>query len=65
MTRYIAAHDTEMPGACLAACRTIRDVHERFDLPATFFIQGTLLETDVPALLEPPFTYADEGRPDL
>lgn len=46
MTRYIAAYDTEMPGACLAACGTIRDVHERFGFPATFFIQGTLLEAE-------------------
>ncbi|HOU13135.1 MAG TPA: polysaccharide deacetylase family protein [Anaerolineae bacterium] len=49
MTRYIAAYDTEMPGACLVACRTIRDVHERFGFDATFFIQGTLLEADGPA----------------
>ena len=49
MTRYIAAYDTEEPGECLAACRKIRQVHERFDFPATFFIQGTLLEADGPA----------------
>lgn len=44
MTRYIAAYDTESPGACLAACRRIRKGHEAFDFPATFFIVGKLLE---------------------
>ena len=46
VTRYIAAYDTEMPGECLAACQKIREVHERFEFPATFFIQGTLLEAE-------------------
>ena len=46
MTRYVAAYDTERPGDCLAACRTIRAVHEQFDVPATFFIVGQLLETE-------------------
>lgn len=46
MTRYIAAYDTEKPGDCLAACRRIREVHERFDFPGTFFIVGTRLEEE-------------------
>ena len=45
MTRYIAAYDTEMPD-CLAACRRIREVHERFEFPATFFIVGKRLEAE-------------------
>jgi len=46
MTRYIAAYDTEMPGSCLAACRRIREVHEEYSFPATFFIVGQLLENE-------------------
>jgi peptidoglycan/xylan/chitin deacetylase (PgdA/CDA1 family) len=41
--RYIAAYDTESP-ACLAACRRIVEVHKRFEMPATFFIVGKMLE---------------------
>ncbi len=46
MTRYIAAYDTEKPEECLRACASIRKVHERFGFPATFFIVGSLLETE-------------------
>ena len=42
-TRYIAAYDTETP-ACLAACRKIVEVHERFAMPAMFFIVGRTLD---------------------
>lgn len=45
-TRYIAAYDTEMPQACLAACRRIREVHEQFGFPGTFFIVGKRLEEE-------------------
>jgi len=44
-TRYIAAYDTESP-ACLAACRKIIEVHKRLQMPATFFITGTTLQTN-------------------
>ncbi len=46
MTRYIAAYDTEKPQDCLTACRQIRQVHEQFAMPATFFIVGQRLETE-------------------
>jgi peptidoglycan/xylan/chitin deacetylase (PgdA/CDA1 family) len=46
MTRYIAAYDTEMAEDCLAACWQIRQIHERFAFPATFFITGERLETE-------------------
>jgi hypothetical protein len=46
MTRYIAAYDTENLETCLAACRRIREVHEQFEFPATFFIVGKLLEEE-------------------
>lgn len=46
MTRYIAAYDTEKPRACLAACQRIREVHEQFGFPATFFVVGRLLEEE-------------------
>ncbi len=44
-TRYIAAYDTEYP-ACLHACAKIREVHEKFSFPATFFIVGQRLEEE-------------------
>jgi peptidoglycan/xylan/chitin deacetylase (PgdA/CDA1 family) len=46
VTRYIAAYDTESPGACLAACSRICRIHERFGFPATFFITGQRLEEE-------------------
>lgn len=44
MTHYIAAYDTESP-KCLAACRKIVDVHRRYEMPATFFVVGRVLES--------------------
>jgi peptidoglycan/xylan/chitin deacetylase (PgdA/CDA1 family) len=46
MTRYIAAYDTERAMDCLAACRGIREVHERFGFPGTFFVVGKRLEEE-------------------
>jgi peptidoglycan/xylan/chitin deacetylase (PgdA/CDA1 family) len=57
VTRYIAAYDTEKAADCLAACWQIRQVHERFGLPATFFITGERLEqegTEFAEALGPP-----------
>ena len=48
-TRFVAAYDTESPGACLRACRTIAALHERMDVPATFFVVGQRLEEEGPA----------------
>jgi peptidoglycan/xylan/chitin deacetylase (PgdA/CDA1 family) len=45
-TRFIAAYDTESPGRCLAACRSIAAVHERMGVPATFYIVGKRLEEE-------------------
>jgi hypothetical protein len=45
VTRYIAAYDTEWP-ECLAACHRIREVHDEFAFPATFFIVGERLEKE-------------------
>jgi hypothetical protein len=42
-TRYIAAYDTELPG-CLEGVRQILRVHERYGIPATFFIVTRLLD---------------------
>jgi peptidoglycan/xylan/chitin deacetylase (PgdA/CDA1 family) len=44
-THYIAAYDTESLG-CLAACRKIVEVHKRFEMPGTFFIQGKTLDAN-------------------
>jgi hypothetical protein len=46
MTRFIAAYDTEHPGACLQACQAIAAVHERLQVPATFYIVGQRLEEE-------------------
>jgi hypothetical protein len=43
LTKYIAAYDTES-AECLSACRRIRQVHEWFEFPATFFVVGKQLE---------------------
>ena len=54
MTHYIAAYDTETP-ACLEAVRSIVKAHERFEMPATFFIVAGLLddqEAEYAALLK-------------
>ncbi len=40
--QYIAAYDTEEP-ECLEACKKIRQVHEEFGFPATFFFVGNRL----------------------
>jgi hypothetical protein len=51
MTNYIAAYDTESP-KCLEAVRRIVEVHEKFEMPATFFIVARLLENRGEAYLE-------------
>lgn len=43
MTMYIAAYDTESPD-CLAGLRRIVEVHEAFEMPATFFLVANLLD---------------------
>jgi peptidoglycan/xylan/chitin deacetylase (PgdA/CDA1 family) len=45
-TRFIAAYDTERPETCLAACRNIRSIHEKFGFPGTFFIVGERLKQE-------------------
>ncbi len=40
---YIAAYDTEAD-ACLEAVRKIVKVHEKFEMPATFFLVARLLD---------------------
>ncbi len=43
MPTYIAAYDTENP-ACLPGVRRIVEVHEHYEMPATFFIVAGLLD---------------------
>lgn len=43
MTTYIAAYDTET-GGCLAGVKRIVEVHERYEMPATFFLVAGLLD---------------------
>jgi peptidoglycan/xylan/chitin deacetylase (PgdA/CDA1 family) len=43
--RYIAAYDTES-AACLSACRKIVEVHKRMEMPATFFVLGSVLDAN-------------------
>ncbi len=54
MTHYIAAYDTESLD-CLAGVRRIVEVHERFEMPATFFLVAGVVEKqqrDYTALLK-------------
>ncbi len=44
MPAFIAAYDTENMERCLPACRKILEIHERHEMPGTFFIVGRLLE---------------------
>lgn len=44
MTRYVAAYDTEHAD-CLAGVRSIVERHERYAMPATFFLVAGLLDT--------------------
>ena len=46
MTAFIAAYDTEKPHACLSPCRKIAAVHRKLEIPATFFVVGSLLESE-------------------
>jgi len=43
MTTFVPAYDTEA-ASCLEACRRIVGVHRHFQIPATFFIVGEVLE---------------------
>ena len=43
MTKYIAAYDTESD-ACLDGVRRIVEVHEKYGMPATFFLVAGLLD---------------------
>ena len=43
MTTYIAAYDTERD-SCIAGVRRIVEVHEKYEMPATFFIVAELLD---------------------
>jgi hypothetical protein len=44
MTKYLAAYDTEQPD-CLKMVRQIVKIHERHEMPATFFIVAGLLDS--------------------
>ncbi len=48
MTTYIAAYDTERPD-CLEGVRKIVAMHEKFAMPATFFVVAGLLESQAGA----------------
>jgi len=43
MTVYIAAYDTESD-ACLIGVRRIVEIHEKYEMPATFFVVARLLD---------------------
>lgn len=54
MTHYVAAYDTELHNAaqynhkvptCLEACKRIVEVHHKHQMPATFFLVGSALES--------------------
>ena len=57
MTKYISAYDTESLEHGVAAVARLVALHRKYEIPATFFIVGRLLEQDGPnyrALLDDP-----------
>ena len=44
-TRFLPAYDTEEAVKCLPACRIITTIHEKMEVPGTFWIVGKLLES--------------------
>ena len=44
MTRYVFAYDLEDPNLCLRAAPRLVEPHRRHEVPATFFVLGTVLE---------------------
>ena len=44
MTRYVFAYDLEDPDLCLRAAPRLVELHRRHEVPATFFVLGTVLE---------------------
>jgi hypothetical protein len=44
MTRYVFAYDLEDPDLCLRAAPRLVELHRRHEIPATFFVVGTVLE---------------------
>jgi peptidoglycan/xylan/chitin deacetylase (PgdA/CDA1 family) len=44
MTRYVFAYDLEDPDLCLKATPRLVELHRRHEIPATFFVLGTVLE---------------------
>ncbi len=52
MTRYIAAYDTENIDHALEALPPLIHLHRKYEIPATFFVVGRLLEQDGPKYRE-------------
>jgi peptidoglycan/xylan/chitin deacetylase (PgdA/CDA1 family) len=44
MTCYIFAYDLEDPVLCLQAAPRLVELHRRYEIPATFFVLGTVIE---------------------
>ena len=44
MTYYVFAYDVEDPDLCLRATPRLVELHRRYEIPATFFVLGTVLE---------------------
>jgi peptidoglycan/xylan/chitin deacetylase (PgdA/CDA1 family) len=44
MTRYVFAYDLEDPVLCLRAAPRLVELHRRYEIPATFFVLGTVIE---------------------
>jgi peptidoglycan/xylan/chitin deacetylase (PgdA/CDA1 family) len=43
-TRYVVAYDLEDPNLCPKAAPRLVELHRRYEIPATFFVLGTVLE---------------------
>jgi peptidoglycan/xylan/chitin deacetylase (PgdA/CDA1 family) len=44
MTSYVFAYDLEDPDLCLRATPRLVELHRRYEIPATFFVLGSVLE---------------------
>lgn len=44
-THYVLHYDLESADLCLAATPRLVELHRRYEVPATFFVLGTVLET--------------------
>ena len=50
MTQFVFHYDLEHPELCLKAAPILAELHQKYNIPATFFMLGTVLEKKGPEL---------------